>query len=141
MPVEISSTVILALKKELIDDVIDDERDLKKSIKEHLSILFEKLGINHDEASMFSLENYDVETWMSFYAVDVKDYIDEYYILVSEIKYYDSGADWEGPIPNDETLSKEPYYRFFHKKFNNDDEYIHLIEDKLILISSLLDQP
>ncbi|MFX1555050.1 MAG: hypothetical protein ACFFBV_14080, partial [Promethearchaeota archaeon] len=74
MPVETSSTVILALKKELIDDVINDELDLKRSIRKHLGMLFEKLGINHDEAIMFSLENYNVETWKSFYDVDVKDY-------------------------------------------------------------------
>jgi len=141
MPVEISSCVILALKKESNDAINYEKREFRNSIKRRLGMFLEEFGIDPDEAIMFELKNYDAERWMDDYAVDVKNYIDDYYILVSETKYYDSGGDWEGPAPDDETLSKDPFFKFFHKKFSNYDENVQLLEDNLVLISSILDQP
>jgi len=141
MPVQISSCVILALKKESNDEINYDKWEFRNSIKRRLGKLLEEFGINYDEARLFELKNYNAERWMDDYGVDVKNYIDDYYILVSETSYYDSGGDWEGPPPDDESLSKDPFFQFFHKKFTNDDEYVQLLEDKFILISSMLDQP
>lgn len=139
MPVEISSCVILALKKEVIPYEKKDELMLKSAIMSYLGILFEKLGMGSMDALTFSLEDHDAEDWLSFYGVDVKDLIDDYYILISERLFYDSGG-WEGPPPKEEELLKDSFYRFFHKKYRNNDN-IELIGQELILVSSFLSSP
>lgn len=140
MPVEMTSCVILALKKEVIPYEKKDELMLKSAIMSYLGILFEKLGMGSMDALTFSLEDRDVEDWLSFYGVDVKDLIEDYYILISEMSFYDSGS-WERPPPEEEELLKDSFYWFFHKEYADTDHNIKLIGDELILVSSYSGSP
>ncbi len=77
---------------------------------------------------------------MSFYEVDVKCFIEKYYILISLRCYYDSGG-WERRSLEEEELLNDSFYRFFHNKYGNTHKNIELTFDKLILICSFLSSP
>ena len=130
MPVELSLSVILALKK--VTPEIENREFLENYVVARLGSLFEKLGVNDSKASSDEILDYDAEDLNEYCGIDVKDLIDDYTFVEGDVLYYDSGG-WDGqPPPTEEELLEDSFYRFFYHEGGETDKRIKLVGDELI---------
>ena len=112
MPVSLSLSVILALKK--VTPEIEKREFLENYVVARLGSLFEKLGVDDSNASGFEILDYDAEYLNEYCGVDVKDLIEDYTFVEGDVLYYDSSI-WDGrPAPEEEELSENSFYQFFY---------------------------
>ncbi|HEC40146.1 MAG TPA: hypothetical protein ENI29_18050 [bacterium] len=138
MPVEITSYVVLALKK--VNPEIENRELLENWVIARIESLFSKLGIAQINVRMFSIVDHDAKYWNRNYGVDVKDLVEDYTFVKGRVTFYDSGGR-EKPPPEEEDLLEDSFYRFFHNNYGESDKMIKLNGDKIILINSFIDSP
>ena len=136
MPVEISSYVILALKK--VTPAIESRELLDNWVVARVGSLLSKLGLSDNE-SMFSVLDHDTEYWNRNYGKDVGDLVEDYYFVEGDVRFYDSST-WEGPEPSNDELLEDSFYKFFHDTHDSS-KNIELDGDDVILIRSYIIAP